>query len=88
MNLKHFEQLWEESEQLASKVHATNDVMTLINGLLKDYTDLSTLELPDEVKSSLRKRYMGEIVFLLTALSARDNINVYAALSEEMKLNE
>jgi len=88
-NIKHFEQLWEEAEQLSVKVFETKDkgVIELITGLLENYRDLIDSELPQEVVKSLRKRYMGEIVFWLTLMSAKDNVDVYSALMEEMKLN-
>jgi hypothetical protein len=89
---KHFEDLWNESEQLVSKLHkdtSTEDLIKLITNLLVDYKDMSTSTIiPDEVKKSLKNRYMGEIVFLLTCVSLRDNINVYASLMEELRLNE
>lgn len=89
-NIKHFEQLWDESEQLTSKVHAAksnNEILNSILALLNDYKDISTMDVPIELKTSLKHRHMGEIMFLITSIAARDNINVYAALMEEMKLN-
>lgn len=86
----HFEELWEQAEKLSVKVFANQDkgVIELITDLLEDYRNLIDSELPQEVVASLRKRYMGEIVFWLTSLSAKDDINVYAALMEEIKLNQ
>ena len=89
-NIKHFETLWDESEALVSKIHeksSHDDLIKLISNLTNDYKEMHSSNLPDEVKSSLKTRYMGEIIFLLSALSQRDNINVYAALKEELFLN-
>jgi len=89
-NIKHFEQLWEEAEQLSVKVFETKDkdVIQLITDLLEDYRNLIDSELPQEVVVSLRKRYIGEIVFWITLISAKHNIDVYGALMEEIKLNQ
>lgn len=87
----HFEELYEQSEKLATKIHqteTTTELIASIMSVLNDYKDLATSKLPDEVKASLRNRYMGEIMFLFTAISMKDNVNVYAALQEEMRLNE
>lgn len=89
--IKHFETIWNESEELISKVHkntSTEDLISLITNLFSDYKEMITSSIPDEVKKSLRNRYMGEIIFLITGISARDNINVYASLIEELRLNE
>jgi len=89
-NILHFEQLWEQAEQLSVKAFAAQDkgVIELITSLLEDYRNLIDSELPQEVVVSLRKRCIGEIVFWLTVISAKDNINVYGALMEEIKLNQ
>ena len=87
----HFEELYEKSEQISSNIHkntTTEDLIKLITNLLADYKDINLSTITDEVKNSLKNRYMGEVVFLLTAISVRDNINVYAALKQEMNLNE
>lgn len=89
-DVKHFEHLWEESEKVISRSHkdkSTNELVVLITDLLEDYKKLDASEMPDEIKISLRKRYMGEIVFLITGISVKDNINVYAALAEELAMS-
>lgn len=90
-NIKHFETLWGESEALVSKAHQEStieEIIFLISELLSDYKETNASSIiPDEVKKSLKKRYMGEIIYLFSALSARDDINVYAALMEELKMN-
>lgn len=96
----HFEELWNKSEDISSKIHKdTNiqDLLKIISNLTEDYKKLHLLEIspdvnavlgerPEEIKSDMKKRYMGEIVFILTAISAKENINVYSSLQEEIKL--
>lgn len=90
MEIKPFSQLWEESEKLVSKVHkdtSTNEILKLITSLLNDYKDMDLSEINDDVKKSIKNRYIGEILFLLTYLSSKDGINVYKSLMEEILLN-
>lgn len=91
-DIKHFEDLWNESEDISLKVHKEDSsqyLLEMMKVLIDNYRDLLTNEaIPKEVITTLKKRYMGEIVFLITAISARDDINVYASLMEEIKLNK
>lgn len=89
-NIKHFEVLWEESEKLAEKLHgktSTEELVKLVSEALTSYVEITKID-SKEISDSLKSKYMGEIVFLLTAVSLRDNINVYAALMEQCKLYE
>lgn len=87
---KHFEDLWNKSEEIAIHIHkdiSSTDVLDHVKVLIENYQDLLTNEaIPNEVVASLKNRYLGEIVFLLTTISARDNVNVYASLMEELRL--
>lgn len=90
MTSKHFEHLWEESENLSNSIYkeeTTDKVISEIISLLNDFKEIDSSDNPIEIKKSVKNRYVGEIVFLLTALSYKDNINVYAALKEELILN-
>lgn len=72
--MKHFETLWEDSEQLASRaiMDEKNDLIDSISKLLQDYKSIEN--------ESTKIRKYGEILFRLTKLSKLDNINVYKAL--------
>lgn len=87
--MKSFQIMWEESELLSKKVlegASDTELLSLIVDLVNDYKKISSENYPDEIKNSIKKRYMGELLFYITAVSARDNINVYAALKEQMVL--
>ena len=90
MTSKHFEHLWEECESLSNNIYKDDSVEKVIEeikSLLNDYKEIDGSNNPNEIKLSVKNRYLGEIVFLLTTLSIKDNINVYAALKEELILN-
>lgn len=86
----HYEHLYEQAEKLASQINkdiSTGDVIDLISSTLGEYNSINISSLPNEVKSSLKRKHMGEIIFLLSVLSERDNINVYAALQDEIRIS-
>lgn len=72
--MKHFENLWEESESVASKaiMDSKNELIDSISNLLNDYKKIEN--------ESTKLRKYGEILFKLSKLSSIDNINVYKAL--------
>lgn len=87
----HFEELYNQAETLSSQIYKNLSIEELIkdiNDLLQNYKEIDISTHPNEVKSSLKKRYLGEILFLITSISDRDKINVYAALKEEIALNK
>lgn len=90
MKEQNFQDIWVAAEELSSKLNndkSTADIVKSIETLLGTYTGIAASNLPNEIKTSLAARQMGEIVFLLTTISARDNINVWIALENEIKLN-
>lgn len=90
MEIKPFSQLWEDAEKLVSRLHkntSTSEILKLITSLLNDYKDMDLSDINSDVKKSIKNRYIGEILFLLTYLSSKDGINVYASLMEEISLN-
>lgn len=69
--MKHFEQLWEESEKLAAEVYT---------GTLRDvFTQITIL-----INDNMTPKEMGELLFLITFLSQKFNINVYQCLETEI----
>lgn len=73
---KHFEQLWEESEAL-SNVDGESTAI-LLEDLIKGCKQLQSS--PEEfIKSSF-----GHMLFIMTSLSKKLNINAYEALQNSM----
>jgi hypothetical protein len=89
--IKHFEDLWVDAENLSKEVYKNSSIENLlksISDLLNEYKETNSSELPEEVKKSLKNRYIGEITFILTSISEKENIDVYGALKNEMTLNK
>ena len=83
--MNHFEELWEECEKFQKDATAKNDVQHIIDELMLKinlYKAFDTKqEIPEEDRQKVKSRTLGEILLTLTALSLKDNINVYEALN-------
>jgi hypothetical protein len=89
--IKHFETLWEEGEKLALKQYKDVPNLKLIQDmieLLKSMEDMEMSDASQEAKISWNNRRIGEFLFMISAVSARQYINVYSSLKEEILLNE
>ena len=87
----HFEELWEQCEQLQQEEINNKSLSVLVDELmmkLKLYQHLDTkTELPPEEVQSIKSRTMGEILWTLTKLSMKDNINVFEALGSAFQFH-
>lgn len=88
MNIKHFEDLWNESEKLLSKDLELSDLtnalsmkITLMKSILDSYNDSK------EFNEAVSKLF-GEVLFSLSQISSKTNINVYKAMLDTFKLNQ
>lgn len=85
----HFEELWEKCENYHKENsidNSTNDIITELTMKIGLYSALS--QKPEVASNDLEKaksRLMGEILLSLTALSLKDNINVFEALGMALK---
>lgn len=82
----HFEQLWEQSEQLHQDNGGADTTIELLTQelLLKInlYKAIDTrTELLEEDRAKAKSRTLGEILLTLTHISLKDNVNVFEALS-------
>lgn len=81
----HFEKLWEQAESFQKDGSANISIQQIIEELIMKISlykaiDLKT-EIPEEDRQKVKSRTLGEILLTLTALSLKDNINVYEALN-------
>lgn len=79
----HFEELWVHCENLSKTTIDDQNVSVLVDEIMmkmKLYQILDSKELPEEERASAKSRTMGEILWALTKLSLKDNINVFEAL--------
>lgn len=87
----HFENLWEAAEKIASNKYGKlndNEIMNELTLSITAYEKALTTDLSDDIRNEFKKRILGHMVFIMTAISAKENINVYAVLKEEMDIME
>ncbi len=81
----HFEELWEKCENLHSEYSESDSVSDIINGLTMKLGLYAAIDQKSETitkdMEKAKSRLMGEILLSLTALSLKDNINVFDALN-------
>jgi hypothetical protein len=81
----HFEVLWEQAENFQKDGSANASVQQIIDELgmkINLYKAIdSKTEIPEEDRQKVKSRTLGEILLTLTALSLKDNINVYESLN-------
>ena len=85
MTKMHFEQLWEQCEQLHQQASdAEVPIANLVEELVMKINLYQAIdarqELSEEDRQKAKSRTLGEILLTLTHLSLKDNINVYEAL--------
>jgi hypothetical protein len=81
----HFEELWEKCENLHKEYSEDDSVSEIIAGLSMKLELYSAIDQKSEISledvEKAKSRLMGEILLSLTALSLKDNINVFDALN-------
>jgi len=86
---KTFEQLWEEAEKLTtSKYHNASHEKLIkeLTAAITKYQKINELGTSDFV-SSLKTVIVGELLFILSAITHKDNINIYPTLQAQILLN-
>ena len=89
-DIKHFEDVWNESESLAARKYKdapASVIIEKIKTLLGSYDALNTFAESMDVRNTLKRKYMGEILFLISALSIRDDVNIWEALVGEVVMS-
>jgi uncharacterized protein YabN with tetrapyrrole methylase and pyrophosphatase domain len=81
--LMHFEDLWELSEKIAVNYFKEKDAYALLDEIKELCLDFKGIETyPSSIKSEMKKQILGKILFVLTGISIKENIDVYLALKE------
>ncbi len=81
-NTSHFENVWEESEQISNKVESSNE-NELIDSIISLLNEFKTIE-----NKSTKFRKFGDLLFKISKLSLLENVNVYDALVLSIKYNK
>jgi hypothetical protein len=82
--LQHFEELWEiceKSHQESGENTSHSSILEEISYKVTLYKTISSRDFSPDELIKLKSRIFGEILFSLTNLSLKDNINVFPALN-------
>lgn len=84
---QHFEELWEQCEKFHQENGALNEQISMQELIMKAnfYESMMEKELPQDVKNSMKSRLLGEIIFILTKISLKEDIDTFAALQETLQ---
>lgn len=82
-----FQQLWENAEEVSKKLFDTTppilvELVSQVSRLNEAFANKDS-----EDNKHLKARLIGEVVFLLTALTQKEDVNVYKLLSDQVFLN-
>ncbi len=81
----HFENLWDQCEKFHQENTNVQDLQPVIDALIMKVNLYKALnsqkDIPGEEMQKLKSRTLGELVFALTCISLKDNINVFESLT-------
>ncbi len=89
--IKHFEELWEQCEDFHKNSLNNSTSQEDLNELslkFSFYKKLMEKESNEEGLKKAKSRMMGEILFLLTKFSLKDDVNTFTALKEVLEYKE
>lgn len=83
-----FSELWEKCEQYQKESgnldNLLQDLLLKIN-LYKAFANERATEIPPEELHKVKVRTLGEILFTITGISLKDNVNVFDALVQALQ---
>lgn len=87
-NLVHFETLWTKAEEIsANQFKDIPEVLSKLSDILEDLRAFQRISIDNssaQLAVELKNKTVGRLLFALTALSQKENIDVYAALKMEL----
>jgi hypothetical protein len=86
MTFKHFEELWVEAERASTSTYNVKSNMEVFKEL-SDTIDMM-LNYTEGLGSGYYEPKIGKLLYLISVLSEREKINVYAALKNTIELKE
>ena len=87
--IKSFEKLWDEAEKRSLQVNKNDDTAFILyemEYLLHDIKDNlhQDNELPADIKASITSDVVGKLLFMLSTITARENVNIWSALKKHI----
>jgi hypothetical protein len=84
----HFEELWQKCEDHHIKNNDDENLPIIIDELIIILNLLKVINLKSEIskqdKEASKQQLLGTVLFLLTKISVKENINVFKALMQTL----
>lgn len=88
-NMIHFEQLWEQCENLHKETKPDSQISGLVDELMMKISLYKAIDqkidLAADERKKIKSRTLGEILLTITNISLQDDINVFDALNTAFK---
>jgi hypothetical protein len=87
-DIVHFEKIWEQAETLSSQTHKNATFPSILDELkvvLQDIRENMQSSIDPDTKVSITKKLIGELLYIISAISVREDVDVYSALKEHME---
>lgn len=92
MTVHHFEELWEQCEKYHIDSIKEQNHLSIYDELILKINLYKALdnktEISEHERKNIKSRILGEILFTLTSLSIKDDINVFSALNMTLQLRQ
>lgn len=92
-NIVHFEDLWQMSEKknLGIQTISETEIIGKISSSVNELRDIYKVSLNSKDKQlvqGMKFKAIGRLLYNLTALSAKEDIDVYAALKDQLDIDK
>jgi hypothetical protein len=82
-----FQQLWENAEEVSKKLfETTHPILVELISKISRLNEIYEKPNDEEVRHA-KARLIGEITFLISALTMKENVNIYSLLNDQIFLN-
>jgi hypothetical protein len=86
----HFEDLWDKSEKASSPLTSNEmEILGKISSVVDEIKDIYTVgekSRDKQLLQGMKSKAIGRLVMNIAALSAKENIDVYAALKDQLEI--
>ena len=93
--IKSFDDLWNQAEKRSLQVNkndSTEYIMKEIENICADIRGIieplnasaNKILHKEEIQKSITNNLIGELLFMLTTITARENVNIFSALKEHI----
>lgn len=88
----HFEDLWDKSEKASTPLISNEmEILGKISSVVEEIKDIYSVadrSKDKDLVKGMKSKALGRLIMNIAALSAKENIDVYAALKDQLEILE